>query len=67
MAREPGFYWVRLKGNDPSTGKPFEWEVAQWFRGGYLQEMIWALTWLEDQYQDNEFAEIDERKINRET
>lgn len=48
--RTPGYYWVRHK--------HFGWVVA-WFRTDYQ----WSFEI--EFYQDDEFEEIDERKIER--
>ena len=49
--REPGFYWVRGGGT---------WVVAQW--SGYS----WWVTTTDCLTYDNDWDEIDERRITRE-
>ena len=51
MGRQEGFYWVRLS--------DWEWEVAQWLDGS------WWTAGSDSHYQDSDFAEIDERRIER--
>lgn len=46
MAREDGFYWVRIGGG---------WEVAQTFMG------MWTLAGMACTFSDKQFLEIGER------
>lgn len=52
--RVPGFYWVRRKIDG------VEWVVARWvaWRG-------WLTAGWHGVYQDSDFAEVDERRIER--
>jgi hypothetical protein len=54
--REPGFYWVKYKG---------EWVVAQWFEH---TEKVQSWYIINNDYElgDQHFEEIDERRITRE-
>jgi hypothetical protein len=51
--REPGFYWVRLDGDD--------WEVAQFNGDG------WFVVDRDIKYREAEVGEVDERRLTRET
>lgn len=55
MKREPGYYWVKPKPNAQVSG---EWMVMHW---------TGTCFWYEDEdYHDDNFEEIDERRIERE-
>ncbi len=51
MKREPGYYWVRLKGTGPN-----DWEIAKFMGGNFY---IWVYKYEESS------LEIDERRIVR--
>lgn len=51
--REPGFYWVKFAGY---------WQVAYWSNFN----ISWYLASSPAQHSDNDFSEIDERRIVRE-
>lgn len=50
--RQPGYYWVKYKG---------EWTVAKWAAAGNLSMWIYSGYDFEDSF----FEEIDERRIER--
>jgi hypothetical protein len=50
--REPGYYWVKLKG---------EWTIARWASSGGIS--LWILSGYD--FEDSYFEEIDENKIVR--
>ena len=52
--RQPGYYWVKY-GN--------EWTIGQF---GYYNSDTWTLTMSDVTFKDEEFDEIDERRIDRE-
>ena len=54
--REEGYYWVK----DDS-----KWEVAEW-KTDWV-DIGWYLTTLIDCFVDEDFEEIDERRIERHT
>lgn len=51
--REPGFYWVRFHCED-------EWKIAKWTEDGTFDLIGDTFAW-----EENAFAEIDERQIKR--
>ena len=53
--REKGFYWIII--ND---GNERGWEVAE-----YIDENGWMILGVLDTYEDSDFTEIDETKIER--
>jgi hypothetical protein len=61
LAREPGFYWVKLKYESASAPGLDDWEIARWAPG-------WELCSIPDGYGScllDEIIEIDERRIER--
>lgn len=54
--RKEGFYWVK-------PVEDSEWMVAMWIPD-YNK---WIIVFIEDTFDDSDFAEIDERHIIRET
>jgi hypothetical protein len=50
MNREPGFYWVKWN----------NWLIAEYI------DNKWQITGWEDDYTDDDWNEIDERRIERE-
>jgi hypothetical protein len=55
--RKPGFYWVKARG-------PLGWIVAEW--GGLNWSAgFWSIAGMTDEWRDADFAEIDERRIER--
>lgn len=62
MAREPGFYWVKFEGR---------WQVAEYteyrsFFNPLNFSYGWDIVSSDREFKDDDFEEIDERKINRE-
>ena len=59
MSRESGFYWVKFVD---------EWIVAEYRLPKYVQSLLpwWEMTGNEESYEDEDFIEIDERRIERE-
>lgn len=55
-ARQPGYYWVRVKADNPRP-----WEVAEWDE----ECGFWMLTGTEVTRYESDMAEIDERRIER--
>lgn len=55
MKREPGYYWVKDDG---------EWEIAKWFEW-YPGKCEW--DYFDRSRNDEDFEEIDERRIERPT
>lgn len=56
MSREPGFYWVRMEDT------PEEWKIARYDKGHDLW-MVFDCDWMV--LDDDQFIEIDERRIER--
>jgi hypothetical protein len=55
MAREPGFYWVKPDAD-------LDWGIV----AGYGTDGQWRMIGSELIFPEEEFAEIDERRIQRE-
>jgi hypothetical protein len=51
-AREPGFYWVRLKNEE-------EWRIGEYVSG------VWSVPFRPGLFEDDEFAEVDPERIVR--
>lgn len=61
-SRENGFYWVRIKERPvlPELTLPSKWVVLEW-----LDYCSQGPGWTTDQWEDEEFVEIDERRLER--
>ena len=51
-AREPGFYWVRLKNEEV-------WRIGEYVSG------VWSVPFRPGLFEDDELAEIDSERILR--
>lgn len=65
--REPGWYWVRYEGD--RSWLPKGWQIARWDieTNPNLPNSApsWIFAYCDSLYSDDELAEIDERRIER--
>lgn len=60
QTRQPGHYWVRFHVDDPD-----KWQVAKWSEEFAGEDEAWLIIGGDFLYSDDDFAEIDERRIER--
>lgn len=56
LEREDGYYWVKTKEK--------VWHIAHWNRvGNSMTEFYWTVCWTKFPMYDEDFFEIDEKRI----
>ena len=55
--RQPGYYWVR------KAQHVREWQIARWDFGSGIKK--WLMFGCDAELHDADFAEIDERRLER--